>query len=474
MIWGTRKRYGVAAKDGAIHHSRRLPHNISHPRPDPVSRIRPPGRERRETDPRQQVKGKLDRLFIAGGCPLRGRVRVSGSKNATLPVMAACLLVAGVSTLHGVPRIKDVLVMQEVLEVLGARLEWRENDLVVDTSRVDRSTVPEDLMRSMRASNLVLGSLLGRFGQATISYPGGCNIGSRPMDLHLKGCRALGVNFSERFGLIKAHAPGLHGAEIHLDQPSVGATENIMMAAVRARGTTLVRNAAKEPEIVDLQNFLSKMGARIKGAGTDTIRIEGVGVLSAADHTVIPDRIEAGTHMLAAAITGGEVLVENVIPEHVAALIAKLREAGAAVEVNDSSVRVTGNGCLTPVNVKTLPYPGFPTDLQPQMAALLCRAQGTSVITETVFENRMKHVAELRRLGADIKVEGQSAIVRGPAQLSGAVVEASDLRAGAALVLAGLAAENGTVVEKACHLDRGYERLEEKYRRLGARISRGS
>jgi UDP-N-acetylglucosamine 1-carboxyvinyltransferase len=294
------------------------------------------------------------------------------------------------------------------------------------------------------------------------------------MDLHMKGCRALGVRFFERFGLIKAHAPDLHGAEIHLDQPSVGATENIMMAAVKAEGTTVIRNAAKEPEIVDLQNFLSKMGARIKGAGTDKIRIEGVTSLHPADHTVIPDRIESGTHMLAAAVTGGDVLVENVIPEHVAALIAKLREAGVVVEVNDSSVRVAGNGRLSPVSIKTLPYPGFPTDLQPQMTALLCRAQGTSVITETVFENRMKHVAELRRLGADIKVEGQSAIIRGPAQLSGAIVEASDLRAGAALVLAGLASENGTVVENASHLDRGYERLEEKYRQLGARISRST
>ncbi|MDA8337207.1 MAG: UDP-N-acetylglucosamine 1-carboxyvinyltransferase [Peptococcaceae bacterium] len=414
----------------------------------------------------------MDRVFIAGGCPLRGRVRVSGSKNATLPIMAACLLTSGVSTLREVPRIKDVLVMQDVLEVLGARLEWRENDLVVDTSPVGSSTVPEDLMRSMRASNLVLGALLGRFGQATISYPGGCNIGSRPMDLHMKGCRALGVRFFERFGLIKAHAPVLSGAEIHLDQPSVGATENIMMAAVSAKGTTVIRNAAKEPEIVDLQNFLAKMGARIQGAGTDTVRIEGVTALYPADHAVIPDRIESGTHMLAAAITGGDVLVENVIPEHAAALIAKLREAGLVIEVADSSVRVAGNGRLAPVSIKTLPYPGFPTDLQPQMTALLCRAQGTSVITETVFENRMKHVGELRRLGAHIKVEGQSAIVRGPAQLSGAIVEASDLRAGAALVLAGLASENGTVVENAEHLDRGYERLEEKYRQLGARISR--
>jgi len=414
----------------------------------------------------------LDKVIIAGGRPLRGRIRASGSKNATLPIMAACLLGAGVSTLRGVPRIKDVLVMQEVLEVLGARLEWQGNDLVVDTSRVESSVVPEELMRSMRASNLVLGSLLGRFGQATISYPGGCNIGSRPMDLHLKGCRALGVTFGERFGLIKAQAAHMTGAEIHLDQPSVGATENIMMAAVKSQGTTIVRNAAKEPEIVDLQNFINKMGANVKGAGTDTIRIKGVKELGAVDHTVIPDRIECGTHMLAAAITGGDVVVENVIPEHVAALIAKLREVGVVVEVNDSNVRVAANGRLQPVNIKTLPYPGFPTDLQPQMAALLCRAQGTSVITETVFEDRMKHVAELRRLGADIKVEGQSAIIRGPARLSGAIVEASDLRAGAALVLAGLASENGTVVENAGHLDRGYERLEAKYSELGARITR--
>lgn len=414
----------------------------------------------------------MDKVIIAGGRPLRGSIRAGGSKNATLPIMAACLLVSGVSTLRGVPRIKDVLVMQEVLEILGATLKWQGNDLMVDTSSVTSSVVPEELMRSMRASNLVLGSLLGRFGQATISYPGGCNIGSRPMDLHLKGCRALGVTFSERFGLINAHGSRLAGAEIHLDQPSVGATENIIMAAVKAQGTTIVRNAAKEPEIVDLQNFINRMGAQVKGAGTDTLRIEGVKCLSPVEHTVIPDRIECGTHMLAAAITGGDVVVENVIPEHVAALTAKLREAGVVVEVSDASVRVMAGERLVPVNVKTLPYPGFPTDLQPQMTAVLCRAQGASIVTETVFENRMKHVAELVRLGADIKVEGQSAIVRGPARLSGAVVEASDLRAGAALVLAGLASENGTVVENAQHLDRGYEGLEAKYSGLGARIHR--
>jgi len=403
---------------------------------------------------------------------LQGIVRTSGSKNATLPIMAASLLAAGESVLHEVPRIQDVLIMQNVLEVLGVRARWQGNDLRLDTSGVNTAAVPEDLMRSMRASNLVLGPLLGRFGQATISHPGGCKIGNRPMDLHKKGCQALGVTFSERFGLIKATAARLTGADIHLDQPSVGATENLMMAAVRARGTTVIRNAAKEPEIVDLQNFLNQMGAQVKGAGTDTVRIEGVKELRAAEHTVIPDRIEAGTHMLAAAVTGGDVTVENVIPEHLAALIAKLREAGLSVTANGDSVRVTANGRLRPVVIKTLPYPGFPTDLQPQMTALLCLAQGTSIVTETIFEDRMKHVGELRRLGADIKVEGQSAIVSGPARLSGTVVEASDLRAGAALVLAGLAAENGTTVENACHLDRGYERLEEKYGSLGARITR--
>lgn len=405
---------------------------------------------------------------------MRGKIQVSGSKNATLPILAACLLHGAPNVITGVPILKDVDTMCEVLTYLGAKV-CREGDMVrVDSTHVQNLEVGEELMRRMRASNLVLGPLVGRFRRARISYPGGCNIGSRPMNLHLKGLRAMGARIEERFGYITVEARQLVGAEIHLDVPSVGATENIMMAAVLARGTTIIRNAAKEPEIVDLQNFLNRMGARIKGAGTDVIRIEGVGVehLSSVEHTVIPDRIEAGTHLVAAAITGGDVTVNNVIPEHLEPVLAKLREMGLEVEVGDDWVRVVARGRPRPADIKTLPYPGFPTDMQPQMMALATLARGTSIITETIFENRFKQVSELRRMGANIKVEGQTAIVKGVEKLSGASVVATDLRAGAALVLAALAAENGTILDGVEHIDRGYERLEQKYALLGARIMR--
>jgi UDP-N-acetylglucosamine 1-carboxyvinyltransferase len=411
---------------------------------------------------------------IVGGNRLKGTIRTSGSKNATLPILAASILNAGKSTIYEVPQLRDVSVMKDVLTYLGAKIVSDRNTIEIDTSNIQSVEISEELMRRMRASNLVLGSLLGRFGRVKISYPGGCQIGSRPMNLHLKGLQALGATIQEKFGYITAEAKKLRGTDIHLDLPSVGATENIMMSAVLAEGVTVIRNAAKEPEIVDLQNFLNKMGARVKGAGTDTIKIEGVRPreLIPAVHTVIPDRIEAGTHMVAAAITGGEVTVTNVIPEHLEPLIAKLREAGVSITVGDDYVKVQGNGRVKAVDIKTMHYPGFPTDMQPQMMALLSLAEGTSVITETIFENRFKHVAELRRMGADIKVEGQSAIIKGVEKLSGAYLEASDLRAGASLVLAALAAEDGTVLENVHHIDRGYERLEVKYNSLGARIIR--
>ncbi|WP_027717335.1 UDP-N-acetylglucosamine 1-carboxyvinyltransferase [Desulfovirgula thermocuniculi] len=414
----------------------------------------------------------MARYFITGGKPLRGEIRVSGSKNATLPILAACLLHGAPNVISGVPALKDVDTMCAVLSYLGARI-YRHGDVVrVDSTGVQNLEVGEELMRRMRASNLVLGPLVGRFRCARISYPGGCNIGSRPMNLHLKGLRAMGARIEERFGYITVEAPRLVGAEIHLDVPSVGATENIMMAAVLARGVTVIRNAAKEPEVVDLQNFLNRMGARIKGAGTDVIRIEGVEHLSSVEHTVIPDRIEAGTHLVAAAITGGDVRVTNVIPEHLEPVLAKLREMGLEVEVGDDWVRVAARSRPRAVDIKTLPYPGFPTDMQPQMMALAALAEGTSIITETIFENRFKQAGELRRMGANIKVEGQTAIVKGVEKLTGASVVATDLRAGAALVLAALAAENGTVVDGVEHIDRGYERLEQKYAQLGARILR--
>lgn len=416
----------------------------------------------------------MQKFLIVGGNRLKGTIRASGSKNATLPVLAACILNASQSTIHDVPRLKDVTVMKDVLTYLGASVVCRGNTFIVDSSNIQSVEISEDLMRRMRASNLVLGAMLGRFGRVKISYPGGCQIGSRPMNLHFKGLQAMGAVIKERYGYISAQAEKLTGADIHLDLPSVGATENLMMAAVLASGQTIIRNAAKEPEMVDLQNFLNKMGARVKGAGTDTIKIEGVrhSDLKEAEHTVIPDRIEAGTHLVAAAITGGEVTLTNVIPEHMEPLLAKMREAGICIITGDDYVSVRGGDRIRAVDIKTMPYPGFPTDMQPQMMALLTLAEGASIITETVFENRFKHVGELRRMGADIKVEGQSAIVKGVKKLSGAHLEASDLRAGAALVLASLAAENGTILENVTHIDRGYERLETKYNALGARIVR--
>jgi len=416
----------------------------------------------------------VQKFLIVGGNRLKGTISASGSKNATLPILAACILNAGKNVIQGAPRLRDVSVMEDVLSYLGARVVCEGSSIIVDSSNIQSIEISEELMRRMRASNLVLGSLLGRFGRVKISYPGGCQIGSRPMNLHFKGLHSMGATIQEKHGYISARAEKLSGADIHLDLPSVGATENLIMAAVLAEGVTTIRNAAKEPEMVDLQNFLNKAGCRIKGAGTDTIKIEGVRAseLKPVVHNVIPDRIEAGTHLVAAAITGGDVTVVNVIPEHMEPLLAKMREAGVEIAVGDDFVRVLGTDRIRSVDIKTMPYPGFPTDMQPQMMALLSLAEGTSVITETVFENRFKHVGELRRMGADIKVEGQSAIVQGVKKLSGAYIEASDLRAGASLVLASLAADNGSILENISHIDRGYERLELKYNALGARIIR--
>jgi len=416
----------------------------------------------------------VEKFIVIGGKRLKGSIRVSGAKNATLPILAASLLTEGISTIHEVPRLLDVQVMKEVLTHLGAKIRCDGSTLVVDSSNVKSLEIAEDLMRKMRASNLVMGALIGRFGYVKVAYPGGCAIGSRPMDLHLKGFTALGAKITEKHGYVVAKTDGLQGAEIHLDYPSVGATENLVMAATQAKGQTIIRNSAKEPEIVDLQNFLNGLGAKIRGAGTDLIKIEGPTKLGSTSHTVIPDRIEAGTHMVAAAITGGDVVVENVIPEHVEAVIAKLREAGVKVEVEEDRIRVVGPPRPKAVDVKTLPYPGFPTDMQAQIMVLLTVADGTGVVSETVFENRYKHVDELRRMGADIKIEGRAAIIKGIPKLSGTFVEATDLRAGAAFVLAGLIAEDATVIENVWHIDRGYEHLERKYAALGARIMRVS
>ncbi len=414
----------------------------------------------------------MDKYVIAGRKRLEGSVKISGAKNSTLPILAACLLSQGTCILEDIPHIEDVRVMKDVLEHLGCRVRWDMNRMEVDAGGMKRTEASDALARKMRASNLVLGPLLGRFGSARIYAPGGCNIGDRPMDQHIKGLKLMGVEIVEKGGFIDARVKKLRGADIHLDMPSVGATENLMMAAALADGTTLLRNAAREPEIVDLQNFLNAMGAKIKGAGLDVIRIDGVKKLGEAEHTVIPDRIEAGTYMVAAAITHGDVEICNVIPEHLEPVMAKLREAGAMVSVDGDRIRVKAEGRLNAVDVRTLPYPGFPTDMQPQMMALLATAEGTSVISESIFDRRYQHVDELRRMGVKVKLEGNVAVIHGVEVLDGAFVEATDLRAGAALVLAGLMAEDATIIENISHIDRGYENLDLKFRGLGARITR--
>lgn len=414
----------------------------------------------------------MSSFIVEGGNRLTGEVEISGAKNAVLPILAGTALSSGENSIHQVPKLRDVRVMKEVLESLGAKVSQEDDVINVNSRLIDSCEIAESLMRKMRATVFLMGPLLARFKQVRISQPGGCSIGPRPIDLHIKGLKALGAEFTEGHGYLEGKADKLVGADIHLDFPSVGATENIMMAATKAKGTTVLRNAAKEPEIIDLQNFLNGMGAKIRGAGTDMIKIKGVEELQSINYTVIPDRIETGTFMVAAAITNGEVLLQNVIPEHIEPVIAKLIEAGVEVKYDQDQIKVSGIPRVKAVDVKTLPYPGFPTDMQPQFMALLSVSEGTSVITETIFENRFKHADELRRMGADIKIESRSAIIEGIDSLSGTVVEASDLRAGAALVLAGLVAENKTEIKDIYHIDRGYEDLEEKIDRLGGQISR--
>jgi UDP-N-acetylglucosamine 1-carboxyvinyltransferase len=417
----------------------------------------------------------MDQMIIHGGRPLRGTATVSGSKNATLPILMAALLTAEPLILHNLPRLRDVRTAIALLEGLGASTRWLDNHtLEIHAADVHAHEASYELVKTMRASFVVLGPLLARTGRARVSTPGGCAIGARPVNLHIAGMRALGAKIQLRNGYVEAHMDRLVGARLWLDSPSVGATENIMMAAVRARGCTTIENAAREPEVQDLAQILVAMGARIEGAGTHVIKIEGVERLHGAEHWVIPDRIEAGSLMIAAAITGGDVLVENAPAAQLDAVIAKLRETGAEVASQDGGIRVARTQPLRPVELRTLPYPGFPTDLQAQMMALLTQAEGTSVITETIFENRFMHAPELIRMGADIVMKGPTAVVRGPAHLSGAPVMATDLRASMGLILAGLAAANHTEVSRVYHLDRGYEALDEKLRALGAEIERVS
>lgn len=414
----------------------------------------------------------MDKLLIAGGQKLQGRVKVSGAKNAALALIAAAVLAEGETVLENVPRIADVEVLLHILDDLGAKVSWlEENTLALNIPVAVGIATPYNLAKRLRASNLLLGPLLSRRGEAQVPLPGGCNIGTRPMDLHLKGLQALGAAIELEHGYVKASGSP-QGNRVYLDFPSVGATENIMMAATRAQGITVIENVAKEPEIVDLANFLNAMGAKVRGAGTDLIKIEGVPELHGTRYSVIPDRIEAGTMMLAAAITGGNVVIQNVINRHLQPIIAKLQETGAQVIEGEGELQVIGTAEIRPTDIKTLPYPGFPTDMQSQMMALLSLSQGTSVIVETVFENRLQLGEELKRMGANIKVEGQTAVVIGVEKLYGAEVKACDLRSGAALVLAGLAAEGETSINQVHLIDRGYEKLEEKLRSLGADMRR--
>lgn len=416
----------------------------------------------------------LEKIRVRGGKRLKGTVKAEGAKNAVLPVLAASLLAEeGTSTIYDVPALADVYTMKSVLNHLQMDVDYKDGTFYANAEGSLRPNAPFEYVRKMRASFLVMGPLLARTGNVQIALPGGCAIGSRPIDQHLKGFEAMGATVEIGQGYIEARVEGrLQGAKIYMDFPSVGATENIMMAAALAEGTTVMENVAEEPEIVCLANYLNAMGAKVRGAGTATIRIEGVDRLVAADHTIIPDRIEAGTFMVAAAITGGDVFVEGALTEHLRPLVAKMREMGVVIEEEENGMRVIGPDILRPVDIKTMPHPGFPTDMQAQFMALLTQAKGTSVVTETVFENRFMHIEEFRRMNASIKIEDRSAIVTGPTKLQGAEVAATDLRAAAALILGGLVAEGVTELTELRHVDRGYVDIHKKLESIGARIER--
>ena len=414
----------------------------------------------------------MDRIVITGGRPLKGRVTATGSKNAALPILASSLLGGGECLLANLPQVRDVATMNTLLSLLGASVKVDGSRVAIDTTSIRSTEAPYDLVKTMRASVLVLGPLLARFGEATVSLPGGCAIGLRPVNLHLQGLQKLGATICVDHGYIRARASRLKGGQIDLELPTVTGTENLMMAACLADGVTIINNAAKEPEVVDLATFLVKRGARISGAGSERITVEGVRSLHGTEHTVMADRIETGTYLMAGAITGGDVQVDSCVPEHLRSVVSKLRECGACVYENGNSIRLKAPQRIRALDVQTEPYPEFPTDLQAQMMAVLCRAEGTSVLTETVFEGRFLHVLELQRMGASISVDGSRAMVKGFAKLTGAPVMASDLRASAGLILAGLAAEGETQVSRIYHLERGYERIEDKLQKLGALIQR--
>ncbi len=421
-------------------------------------------------------ESNLDKIIVTGGRKLSGEVRISGAKNSVLPIIVATLLAEGRCVLEDVPRLADVQIIKDVLESLGADITFTDNTMEVDGAPVNKVQAPIEYIKKMRASVLIMGPLLARFGRAVLSLPGGCAIGARPIDLHLKGLEVLGASIQIRDDEVVAEVPGgrLKGDRIFLRVPSVGATENLMMAASLAEGVTVIENAAEEPEIVDLANFLNAMGADVRGAGTGVIRITGVEHLHGANHTIIPDRIEAGSYLLAGAITGSTVRVTNCIADHLRPVLDKIVESGATIEVDEVANTVTVHGAehIHPVDVKTLPYPGFPTDMQSQFMAYMTVADGTCQFTETIFENRFMHVDELRKMGANIQAEGRNAFITGVPKLHGAAVRATDLRAGAALIIAGLAAEGETTVSDLYHLDRGYEDLIGKFQSLGADIRR--
>jgi len=416
-----------------------------------------------------------DRFLISGGIPLQGTVIIDGAKNSALSIMAACLLTREISILENVPQLKDVYSMIEVIKTLGIKVEWKDSStLYVDPDDFNNYEAPYELVKTMRASFLVMGPLLARLKKARISLPGGCAIGARPVDFHLKGFRALGANIITEKGYIQAEVKRLIGNDIYFDFPSLGATENIMMAASLADGITMIENAAKDPEVIELGAFLNKMGAKVNGLGTDIITITGVKKLKGVHYCIIPDRIEAGTYMVAAAITGGTIEIKHINPYYLKSCIVKLEESGIKVDTKEDDSAITSNsGILKSVDIKTMPFPGFPTDMQAQFMALMSIANGTSIITENVFENRFAHAGDLRRMGADIKIEGRNSIIKGVKKLSAAPVMASDLRGGAALVLAGLAAEGTTEISRIYHIDRGYVKMEDKLRKLGAKIKRG-
>ncbi len=414
----------------------------------------------------------MKKIVINGGKKLKGEVSISGAKNAALPIIAAGLLCGGKHRISNVPHLADVATMGKILQNMGISFERQESDILLDATGLSNPEAPYDLVRTMRASVLVLGPLVARMGRARVSLPGGCAIGARPINLHLMGLEKLGAEVAIEHGYVVARARKMRGARIYFDTVTVTGTENIMMAAVYADGETVIENAAREPEVVDLAHALMMMGADIEGAGTDIIRIRGVERLQPMQYTVMPDRIETGTFVIAAAITGGSVLIRDCNPHHLDAVLAKVTEAGAEVTIGDCTIRVEGHRKIKPVDIKTLEYPGFPTDMQAQFMSLMALADGTSVINETIFENRFTHVAELRRMGADIQTDGRTAVVKGIPKLSAAPVMATDLRASASLILAGLAAEGETVVSRIYHLDRGYEHIERKLSALGADIKR--